>query len=78
MFRSESQLDELARSATIDITTHGRTSGCPHRIEIWWFRVQGRFVITGTPGRRDWLDNLRADPRLMIHVNGIDIKVTAS
>ena len=25
--------------------------------------VDGRFFITGTPGRRDWLANLRANPR---------------
>ena len=78
MSRSDAQLDELARSTTIDITMLGRTSGRPHRIEIWWFRVQGRFVITATPGRRDWLDNLRADPRLTIHVNGMDVEATAS
>ena len=30
--------------------------------------VDGRFFITGTPGPRDWLANLRADPRLVIHL----------
>ncbi|MEY2452722.1 MAG: hypothetical protein QOD92_2296 [Acidimicrobiaceae bacterium] len=30
--------------------------------------VEGRFFITGTPGRRDWLANLRANPELTIHL----------
>jgi deazaflavin-dependent oxidoreductase (nitroreductase family) len=60
--------DELADDPTIDITTTGRRSGQPRRIEIWMLDVDGRFFITGTPGRRDWLANLRADPRLVVHL----------
>jgi deazaflavin-dependent oxidoreductase (nitroreductase family) len=60
--------DELADDPTIDITTTGRRSGQPRRVEIWMLDVDGRFFITGTPGPRDWLANLRADPRLVIHL----------
>jgi deazaflavin-dependent oxidoreductase (nitroreductase family) len=60
--------DELADDPTIDITTTGRRSGQPRRIEIWMLDVDGRFFITGTPGRRDWLANLRADPHLVVHL----------
>jgi deazaflavin-dependent oxidoreductase (nitroreductase family) len=70
--------DALARHQTIHITTTGRKTGRPRRVEIWWFRVDGRFVITGTPGRRDWMANLSADPRLTIHVGGRDIEATAA
>jgi hypothetical protein len=58
---------DLARFRTIDFTTTGRRSGTPARIEIWWFYVDGRFVITGTPGRRDWLANVIADSRVVVH-----------
>ena len=78
MAYSESQLEQFALSTTVDITTTGRTSGLARRIEIWWFRVEGRFIITGTPGRRDWLANLRKNPQLIIHVNGLDIDAVAS
>jgi len=67
----------LAATRTIEITTIGRRTGRPVRIEIWWFRVDGRFIITGTPGRRDWLANLQADPRLVVHVLGRDLPATA-
>jgi len=72
------QRDEFARHTTIDITTFGRRSGLPRRMEIWWFRVEDRFIITGTPGRRDWLANIRANPRLVVHVAGNDLEATAS
>jgi deazaflavin-dependent oxidoreductase (nitroreductase family) len=66
-------MDDAARRAleddpTIDITTTGRRSGEPRRIEIWMLVVDGRFFITGTPGRRDWLANLTADPHLTVHL----------
>jgi len=70
--------ETLARHQTIHITTIGRRSGRPRRVEIWWFRVDGRFVITGTAGRRDWLANLVADPRLIVHIAGHDIEATAT
>jgi deazaflavin-dependent oxidoreductase (nitroreductase family) len=60
--------DELAHDPTVDITTTGRRSGQPRRIEIWMLDVDDRFFITGTPGRRDWLANLLADPRLTVHL----------
>ncbi|MDQ2999008.1 MAG: nitroreductase/quinone reductase family protein [Chloroflexota bacterium] len=60
-------MDEQVRHAlehgrTIDITTIGRTSGEPRRIEIWFHNVDGHIYITGTPGRRSWYANLRANP----------------
>jgi deazaflavin-dependent oxidoreductase (nitroreductase family) len=60
--------EELADDPTVDITTTGRTSGRPRRIEIWMLDVEGRFFITGTPGKRDWLANLVADPSLVVHL----------
>jgi deazaflavin-dependent oxidoreductase (nitroreductase family) len=59
---------ELADDPTIDITTTGRKSGRPRRIEIWMLDVDGRFFITGTPGLRDWLANVLADPSIVVHL----------
>lgn len=58
----------LRRGGIIDITTTGRHSGRPRRIEIVFFNVGDRVYITGLPGRRAWLANLRADPRLTLHL----------
>ena len=75
---SSDELDRFASVLTIDITTFGRKTGLPRRIEIWWFRVEGRFIITGTPGRRDWIANVMHDPRLIVHVDGQDIESEAT
>lgn len=58
----------LDTERTIDITTTGRHSGRPHRVEIWFHNVDGDIFITGTPGRRDWYANLLAEPRLVFHL----------
>lgn len=63
----------LARGHTIDITTTGRKSGEPRRIEIVFHNIDGRLIITGMPRadhRRAWLSNLEADPHLMFHLKG--------
>ena len=73
--------DELRDDPTVDITTVGRRSGLPRRLEIWMLDVEGRFYITGTPGRRDWLANLTADPRLTVHLKRrarLDLPATAA
>jgi deazaflavin-dependent oxidoreductase (nitroreductase family) len=58
----------LARDRTIDITTTGRRSGRPTRIEIWFLRADGELYITGTPGKRDWYANLLAHPEFTFHL----------
>ena len=58
----------LANDLTIDITTTGRKTGKPRRIEIWFHRLEGRYYITGVPGRRDWYANLVSNPRFTFHL----------
>jgi deazaflavin-dependent oxidoreductase (nitroreductase family) len=62
----------LSRGGTIDITTTGRRSGLPRRIEIVFHRIDGRMWISGMPSprRRAWIANLAADPRLIVHLKG--------
>jgi deazaflavin-dependent oxidoreductase (nitroreductase family) len=73
---SERDLERLSAQRTIDLTTYGRRSGLPRRIEIWWFQIDGRFIITGTPGRRDWLANVAARSEVIIHARDLDIPAT--
>jgi deazaflavin-dependent oxidoreductase (nitroreductase family) len=60
----------LERDRTIDITTTGRRSGQPRRIEIWFHNLDGRIYITGLPGRRDWYANVVAKPKFTFHLKG--------
>ena len=66
---------------TVDITTIGRHSGEPQRIEIWIVKVGERIVIGGSPRPRDWLANLRADSALTVHLKDdlvVDVAMSAT
>jgi deazaflavin-dependent oxidoreductase (nitroreductase family) len=61
----------LRHGQTIDITTTGRRTGLPRRIEIVFHNFGGRLYITGRPSaqrKRAWLLNLEADPRFTFHL----------
>lgn len=61
--------ETLKHGETMDITTIGRKSGEPRRIELVYHNVDGRIVISGRPGfPRSWVANLRANPRLTFHL----------
>jgi deazaflavin-dependent oxidoreductase (nitroreductase family) len=62
----------LSRGHTIDITTRGRRSGQPRRIEIVFHNFGGRLFISGMPSRRKraWLANLEAAPNFTFHLKG--------
>jgi deazaflavin-dependent oxidoreductase (nitroreductase family) len=62
----------LSRGGVIDITTTGRASGEPRRIEIVFHRIDGRMWISGMPSprRRSWIANLAENPRLTVHLKG--------
>ncbi len=55
---------------TIDITTTGRRSGKPRRIEIVFYQFEDAIYLSGIPApkRRDWLANLAAEPRFTFHL----------
>jgi deazaflavin-dependent oxidoreductase (nitroreductase family) len=58
----------LEREHVVDITTTGRKSGEPRRIEVWQNQIDGRTYLAGTPGPRSWYANLLADPRFTLHL----------
>lgn len=72
----------LYRSQLIDLTTTGRRSGLPRRIEIFLHEEGGLLFITGMPRRdrtRDWIRNITADPEVVIHLKvGIEADVPAT
>jgi len=63
----------LGRNQVIDLTTTGRRSRQPRRIEIYLHNLGGRLVISGmpVPGRtRAWIHNISAEPAVTIHLKG--------
>lgn len=62
----------LIHDRTIDIVTRGARTGTLRTTEIWFTRIGSETYICGTPAgdgtpgprrARDWLANLRANPR---------------
>jgi deazaflavin-dependent oxidoreductase (nitroreductase family) len=73
----------LSHGGVIDMTTTGRKTGKPRRIEIAYHSIDGRIYITGMPRAdrtRRWLLNLEADPHFTFHLKGAvnaDLPATA-
>lgn len=64
--------DVLAHGGLVDITTIGRRTREPRRIEIVVHAIDGQLYISGMPSerKRSWLANLEADPRFTLHLKG--------
>src|SRR4051794_13363308 len=62
---------DLAGEQFCYLTTRGRVTGRPHRIEIW-FALDGStlYMLAGGRDRADWVMNLRADPAVAVEVGG--------
>jgi deazaflavin-dependent oxidoreductase (nitroreductase family) len=71
----------LSRGHTIDLTTTGRRTGLPRRIELVFHVIDGRVYISGLPGfPRSWMANIRRNPRVTFHLKGpikADLPATA-
>lgn len=73
----------LSRSQVIDLTTTGRRSGEPRRIEIFLHSGGGQLFISGMPfpGRtRAWIHNVAANPQVTVHLKAktvADVPATA-
>jgi deazaflavin-dependent oxidoreductase (nitroreductase family) len=80
---NESIRRALTQSGVVDITTTGRRTGQPRRIEIVYHVIGGRIYISGVPRAdrtRGWLCNLEADPRFTFHLKrgvAADLPATA-
>lgn len=53
------------------LTTTGRRTGRPHRIEIW-FALQGdvAYLLSGGGDRSDWVRNVMASPTVDLEIGG--------
>ncbi len=51
------------------LTTTGRHSGRPHRIEIWYALGDGvAYLLSGGGDRSDWIRNLMVSPHVVLEI----------
>ena len=60
------------------LTTTGRRSGRPHRIEIWFAAERGTiYLLSGGGEDADWVRNIRRDRRVRIRVGSRTVSARA-
>ncbi len=64
-------MTELADLDFCYLSTVGRRSGRPHRIEIWFALHEGTvYLMSGGRERSDWVKNLMAEPGVDLEIGG--------
>ena len=63
--------DNLRAARECRLTTTGRTSGQPRRIELWFAAVGDRvFALAGGRERAHWVRNLAVQPIVRVEIRG--------
>lgn len=62
-------LKTLSKEEYCYVTTKGRVTGRPHRIEIW-FGLHGTaiYLLSGGGDASDWVKNMKAEPRVTVRI----------
>jgi deazaflavin-dependent oxidoreductase (nitroreductase family) len=71
-------IDALTATEFCYLTTRGRRTGEPHRIEIWFVGHDGGAYLLSDSDRSDWYRNLVADPSVMLEIAGETRRTTAA
>lgn len=63
------QTDQLTKEEYCYLTTKGRKTGNPHKIEIW-FGMDGNslYLLSGGRDKSDWVKNLLKDPHVTVRI----------
>ena len=71
-------IDDLATTEFCYLTTRGRRSGSPHRIEIWFAAHDGGVYLLSDSDHADWYRNLVADPSVTLEIAEESRRTTAA
>jgi deazaflavin-dependent oxidoreductase (nitroreductase family) len=71
-------IDALATAEFCYLTTRGRRTGSPHRIEIWFVAHDGGAYLLSDSDRADWYRTLVVDPSVTLEIAGQTRTTTAA
>ncbi len=61
--------EDLEQHQYCYLTTTGRATKQPHRIEIWFVTIDGTiFILSGGKTCSDWVKNLTRDPNVTVEI----------
>ena len=70
--------ERLADEDFAYLTTTGRKSGRPHRIEIWFAIDDGKlYLLSGGGDKADWVKNIRGNGAVRIQVGSRSVEARA-
>jgi deazaflavin-dependent oxidoreductase (nitroreductase family) len=68
----------LAGEAYCYLTTTGRVTGKPHKIEIWFGLVGNTcYLLSGGMDKSDWVKNLLKNPSVTVRIGGQTFRAAA-
>jgi deazaflavin-dependent oxidoreductase (nitroreductase family) len=65
--------EDLARAGSqklIHLTTRGRKTGKPHKVELWFALNNGKVYLSHEGEETDWMMNIRKDERVLFEIGG--------
>ena len=64
-------LGDHSQDECCDVTTVGRSSGRPHRVEIWFGVIDDTmYLVSGNGDGADWYRNAEANPAVTVDLSG--------
>jgi deazaflavin-dependent oxidoreductase (nitroreductase family) len=67
--RERARLARLAKQQYCYVTTRGRVTGRPHKIEIWFaLRERTIYLLSGGGEASDWVKNMHREPQVTVRI----------
>jgi len=69
-YMPQEELKEVASEKFIHLTSRGRNTGKPHKVELW-FAISGTRVYLSHEGRdTDWMKNIKNNSKVAFEIGG--------
>lgn len=70
-------LDTLRKEKFAHLTTDGRKTGKPHRVELWFSLGAGKIFLSHEGDHTDWMRNITKNKRVHIQIGRLDVEAEA-
>ena len=71
-------LDTLQKEKLAHLTTVGRKTGKPHRVELWFSLGAGKIFLSHEGDYTDWMRNITKNRRVRIQIGRLDLEADAT